>query len=152
MKGRTAVEAGTVNWEEMAASSHYRTAEAVQQQLKKGNLGEAAVGLQELIQALGRSEKRELKSQLIRLMSHVIKWRTQPQRRSQAWAATICNAREEIADIQEEAPSLTDPVIRNMWERCFVAAKREAEGQMNRRSTLAGLSWKDVFEEPYEVK
>jgi hypothetical protein len=86
------------------------------------------------------------------LMAHIIKWKTQPERRSYGWVATIYNAREEIADIQAETPSLTDDVIKTMWDGCLLAATREAEGEMNQSSDVSALSCEEVFEEEYEVK
>ncbi len=138
-----------MNWQELSVTSHYQTAVAVANELQGGNIQEAAAGIKELIDALARSEKRALKSQLIRLMVHVIKWKSQPERQSRSWAATIYNAREEIADIQEEIPSLTHSVILEMWDRCFRAAKREVEGEMNQTSAVSKLSWEEVFEKQY---
>jgi hypothetical protein len=43
---------------------------------------EATIGLDKLIEALSRSEKRALKSQLARVVLHTIKWRARPERRS----------------------------------------------------------------------
>ena len=139
-----------MNWQELSFTSHYQTAVAIQQELLIGNVEEATSGIKQLIDALGRSEKRALRSQLVRLMMHIIKWHTQPERRSRSWIASIYNAREEISDIQEETPSLTDSVIGKMWEKSFRMAKRKAEGEMNRRAAVSELSWKQVFEEQYD--
>jgi hypothetical protein len=141
-----------VNWARLSAESHYQVAVEIERALLQGDFDEAEAGIKELINALGRSEKRALKSQLIRLMAHIIKWKTQPERRSYGWVATIYNAREEIADIQAETPSLTGDVIREMWDACLLAATREAEGEMNQRSSVSSLSWQEVFEEEYEGK
>ena len=141
-----------VNWARLAAESHYQTAVEIERSLLEGDFDEAEAGIKELINALGRSEKRALKSQLIRLMAHIIKWKTQPDRRSRAWVATIYNAREEIADIQGETPSLTDDVIKKMWDACFRAAIRDAEGDMNQKSTVAALCWQEVFEHECEIR
>ena len=141
-----------MNWQEISSTSHHQTAVAVQQELREGNLQEASAGIQELIDALARSERRALKSQLIRLMAHVIKWKEQPERQSRSWAATIHNARDEIADIQGEIPSLNKSVILELWDKCLVAAKREAEAELNRKARVAKLSWKQVFEDPYDIK
>ncbi|HNJ43795.1 MAG TPA: DUF29 domain-containing protein [Acidobacteriota bacterium] len=139
-----------MNWQDLSATSPYQTALEIEDELAKGNIAEASAGLKELIEALGRSEKRALKSQLIRLMAHIIKWKTQTQKRSRSWVASIYNAREEIADIQEETPSLTNEVIEEIWEKCFQAAKRDAEAEMNQDTRMAGLSWEDVFEAEYK--
>lgn len=140
-----------VNWARLSAESHYQVAVEIERALLQGDFGEAEAGIKELINALGRSEKRALKSQLIRLMSHVVKWKTQPERQSYGWVASIYNAREEITDIQAETPSLTNEVIEAMWNTCFRAAVREAEGEMNQKSTVASLSWQEVFEEQYDI-
>lgn len=140
-----------VNWARLSAESHYQVAVEIERALLQGDFDEAEAGIKELIHALGRSEKRALKSQLIRLMSHVVKWKTQPERRSYGWVAAIYNAREEIADIQAETPSLTGDAIREMWEASLRVATREAEGETNQRSNVLSLSWQEVFDEEYEI-
>ncbi len=137
-----------MQWDVLAASSHFQASVAIRDELAAGHLDEAAVGLEELIEALSRSERRALKSQLIRLMAHVIKWKSQPELRSRSWAVTIYNARSEIVDIQEETPSLTADVVRQLWDRCFRRARKEAEEAMGERCAFEALSWGEVFEEP----
>jgi hypothetical protein len=53
-----------MNWKELAIESHYQTAVTIKQELVKGDVEEAKIGIEELIEALGRSEKRALRSQL----------------------------------------------------------------------------------------
>jgi Domain of unknown function DUF29 len=139
-----------MDWQELSATSHYQTALEIEDELEKGNIQEASTGLKELIEALGRSERRALKSHLTRLMSHIIKWKTEPEKQLRSWVATIYNARDEIRDIQEETPSLTNEVIEELWEKCLQAAKREAEADMNQDSSITDLSWEEVFEEEYK--
>ena len=138
-----------MTWRERAATSHYKTAVAVQEQLRAGNLSDGLAGVEELIEALSRSERRALKSHLVRLMAHIIKWQTQPDKRNRSWRASILNARDEITEIQEETPSLNDEVIRQMWDKCFQAAKRQAEGDMDQESPISALSWDEVFKQEY---
>jgi hypothetical protein len=138
-------------WQTLSTDSPYRTAVAIQQELQAGHIAEAANGLAELIDALSKSERRALKSQLARLMLHIVKWRAQPERRSLSWVASIENARDEIADIREETPSLNEQVVKGLWGKAFVIAKRDAEAEMGRRSDIAMLTWEDVFETIYEL-
>lgn len=140
-----------MNWQELSSTSHYKTAMALKNEIARGNLPEAVIGIEELIQALSRSEKRALKSQLIRLMLHIIKWQSQPERRSLSWVASIKDAREEIADIQEETPSLTDNVIKELWDKAFIIANRDAQAEMSKKSAVAELSWQEVFENGYDL-
>ena len=140
-----------IDWRDLAATSPYLAAVAVREALERLDVSEASEGIQEVIDALSRSERRALKSQLIRLMAHIIKWQAQPERRSRSWRASINGARREIADIQYETPSLGRSVIESLWSDCFEAAKDEAEGEMDRPSPVASLSWAAVFEDVYEV-
>jgi hypothetical protein len=47
-----------MNWQELSTTSHYQTAVAVKEKLLEGDIEEATHGIEELIEALGRSEKR----------------------------------------------------------------------------------------------
>ncbi|MGA9773799.1 MAG: DUF29 domain-containing protein [Blastocatellia bacterium] len=141
-----------MDWQELSATSHYQTALEIEQELEKGNIEEASTGLKELIEALGRSEKRALKSHLTRLMAHIIKWKTQSVKRSRSWVATIYNARDEIRDIQEETPSLTNDMIEEIWNKCLQSAIRDAEADMNQGSSVSELTWQEVFEDAYRIE
>ena len=138
-----------IDWKELVTTSHLETVKAIQHELEAGNLDEAEEGLNELASAMGRAERNAVDSQLVRLMKHVIKWKSQPERRSASWAVSIVNARYEIAKTQEYEPSITDEVIRGMWERAFKQAKKEAELEMQKKSTIETLSWNEVFNESY---
>jgi hypothetical protein len=49
-------------WQELAATSHYQTAVAVREALRKGNVQDATQGLEELIDALSRADRRALEA------------------------------------------------------------------------------------------
>ena len=85
-------------------------------------------------------------------MLHIIKWQSQPERRSLSWIASIKDAREEIADIQEETPSLGNNVIAELWNKVFVIAQRDAQAEMGKLSTVTALSWQEVFEDDYNLQ
>lgn len=139
------------NWEFLSATSPYRTAIAIQQLLQEGKSMEASEGLNVLIDSMGRSERRALKSQLVRLMSHVIKWKCQPERCSASWAITIRDARTEIEDSQEEYPSLNEEYIQSIWDKCLSRAVKNAEDEMGVKCQLTSLSWSEVFEDEYTL-
>ncbi|MDJ1177540.1 DUF29 domain-containing protein [Roseofilum sp. BLCC_M91] len=137
------------DWQQLAIHSHYQTANAILDRLQAGSPSEASQGLEVLIEAMGRSEKRAIQSQLIRLMSHIIKWNEQPELRSASWSITIQSARDEIEDIQEEVPSLNRDFIESIWEKCFQRAVRYAESEMGIQGQVSSLSWEQVFETEY---
>ncbi|MGH8578817.1 MAG: hypothetical protein ACREVK_01390 [Gammaproteobacteria bacterium] len=56
------------NWQELSSTSHYQTAMAIRQAFQEGDIGDATIGIEELIEALSRSDKRALRSHLICLM------------------------------------------------------------------------------------
>jgi Domain of unknown function DUF29 len=63
--------------------------------------------LAEEIEAVGRSERREIRSRLEILLIHLLKWRYQPEWRSNSWRASISEARRRIEDVLADNPSLS---------------------------------------------
>jgi hypothetical protein len=80
--------------------------------LRSGCVEEADVEhLAEEIEDLGDRHRREIKSRLVVLVKHLLKWSAQPQGRytesgSSSWLSTIREQRGQLADLLEEAPSL----------------------------------------------
>jgi hypothetical protein len=62
--------------------------------------------LVEELEALGRSEQRELGSYLQVLLMHLLKCQYQPEKRTQSWDRTLENCRDQIQDCLEDTPSL----------------------------------------------
>ena len=58
------------------------------------------------IQALARSEKREIENRLNVLLVHLLKWQYQPAQRSGGWASTIIEQRARLLKRLQESPSL----------------------------------------------
>jgi hypothetical protein len=140
-----------MNWQEQAATSHYQTAVAVGQQFKAGHVEEASAGIEELIEALSRWERRALESHLVRLMAHILKWQVQPARRGRSWVSTIKQVRRAIQKIQKETPSLNEAVIHNLWDECFEDAKDVAVAETDLDVGVKNLSWDEVFVEEYRL-
>jgi hypothetical protein len=109
-------------------------------------------GLEELIDALARADKRALESHLTRVMQPVIQWKMQPERRSRSWIRTIRNGRKEIRKLQQDTPSLTDQLIREqLGDDCLDSAIGEAEGDMGCDLLPLALTWQEVFEDEYRL-
>ncbi|NJN67297.1 MAG: DUF29 domain-containing protein [Chloroflexaceae bacterium] len=137
-----------MDWHEVATRSHYQTAAAVQACLHEGDIEAVGRGIEELVAALGRSERRALKSQLVRLVTHVIKWKEQPERRTSSWVYTIESARMEIADLLEEEPSLR-PQLPDLLSRVQQQGQRLAEAEMQQPAKMGEVSWQELFEDRY---
>ncbi len=78
-----------------------------------------------------------------------ITWRLQPERRSRSWRNTSENAREAIAEIQEDTQNLTDAVIHALWEKTLRKVRREAESDIDIPVSPLSLTWQEVFEDEY---
>ena len=75
--------------------------------LRAGRFGEADLEhIAEEIEDMGTSQRHELRSRLRVLLSHLLKWRFQADRRSRSWKATIRVQRDELADLLRQMPSL----------------------------------------------
>lgn len=99
------------------------------QQLKENKLNEIDIpNLIEEIESMGRSEKRELKSRLIVLLMHLLKWHYQPENRSESWRSTITEQRIYIEGLLEDSPSLK-PLLSEVFEDCYQKARLKASDE-----------------------
>lgn len=60
----------------------------------------------EEIEAVGKSDRRELLHRLAVLISHLMKWKYQPRLRGRGWANIIMEQRDSIEDVLTDSPSL----------------------------------------------
>jgi Domain of unknown function DUF29 len=145
----------THDWGYLAASSHYVLAKEIKFSLQEGDIEDALEGLNELIDSMSKIAIREMRSHLIIIMIHILKWNHQPQKRSWSWRISISNARDEIEDVQEETPSVTKKAIEGEWEKAFNKAVRRAAEEMKMTDKEEHnfkpeiLTWEEVFEKEY---
>lgn len=94
--------------------------------IKEGRFAEIDVGnLIEEIEDMGRSEKRAVKSNLIVLLLHLLKYKYQPAKRSNSWRATIREHRRRLRDLFQESPSLK-PYFTQIFEKCYQDSREQA--------------------------
>lgn len=139
------------DWEELTATSYVDTVTELQTTLAEQDYEQLSEGLQTLLTSMSQELKRALRSQLSRLMMHVVKWKIQPDKRSGSWAVSILDARENIEEIMWEKPSLNRQLIQDIWDRTVQQAIRKAEEETQCRTNLTALTWKEVFEDEYSV-
>jgi hypothetical protein len=60
----------------------------------------------EEVETLGRSERAAVRSQLRRMLVHLIKQRVQPERAGASWQISVASARMEIRNDIRDSPSL----------------------------------------------
>jgi hypothetical protein len=94
--------------------------------LRAGRVGDADLAaIAEEIESLGKTEKRELVSCLTVLLLHLLKWERQPAGRGNSWRLSIANARDEIADLLADNPSLKT-IIDEVTASAYRYARRKA--------------------------
>lgn len=141
--------ATTYDWGELIATSEYDALLAIREALRDGELEEAEAGLQEMIDTVARIHRNTIASHLKQLMAHILKWKIQPGFRSGSWSKSILNARDAIEGIQNAVPSMTDDVVRAVWDDAFRRAKRLAEAETHLKVTISNLTWEEVFDDEY---
>ena len=94
-----------VDWELLAVESPLAAALQIREALQADDGVNALRGLEELIDALSRSEDRELRHRMEILMAHILKWKTQPPG-TKSWRLTINEQRRQIAGTPSGQPPL----------------------------------------------
>ena len=111
--------------------------------LRSGRVGEADLeAIAEEIESMGKTEKRELVSRLTVLLLHLLKWRRQPTGRGNSWRLSIANARDEIADLLADNPSLKaalDEVMASAYR--YARRKAAIETDLAEDDFLARCPW-----------
>jgi len=99
--------------------------------LRAGRLSSADIAnIAEEIDSMGRGEKRELTNRLAILLTHLLKWRAQPERRERSWLATIREQRRQALRVLRDNPSLRpqlEEVMADAYGDAVQAAIRETD-------------------------
>jgi Domain of unknown function DUF29 len=79
------------------------------------------------IEDVGKSEKRELASRMAALLAQLLKWSSQPNKRTNSRRATINDQRKRVALALKETPSLKAVMRDPVWqEAVWLDARAEA--------------------------
>jgi hypothetical protein len=97
--------------------------------LRAGKLTAADIEhIAEEIESMGRSEQQQLESHLTVLLSHLLKWRFQPNFRGNSWRLSIKERRVKIIRHLRKNPSLKamlDETITDSYGDALIGAERE---------------------------
>ena len=95
-------------------------------QLKNGQIQDLDIeNLIEEVQSMGSNDKREIKSRLIVLIMHLLKYKYQPKKKTKSWTSTIITQRNELELVLEDSPSLNLFLKENISE-CYQKARKNA--------------------------
>jgi hypothetical protein len=98
--------------------------------LREGRIDEIDIkNLAEEIEDLGKSDRSAVRSQLGRMIMHLIKQKMQPERDGSSWRNSVVDARREIRVRIEDSPSLRRHLRQNL-EKIYTAAVQDAVEEM----------------------
>ncbi len=89
----------------------------------------------EEIEDMGKRERRSLKSNLIVVLLHLLKWQFQPERRSGSWESSLLEHRRRIRETLADSPSLLvfgREVLADAYGQAIKQAKAETGLPLNR--------------------
>ena len=95
-------------------------------QLKNGQIQDLDIeNLIEEVQSMGSNDKREIKSRLIVLIMHLLKYKYQPKKKTKSWTSTIITQRNELELVLENSPSL-NPFLKENISECYQKSRKNA--------------------------
>jgi len=77
---------------------------------------------------MGRSERRSLKSNVIVILLHLLKWQFQPEYRTGSWEGSIIEHRGRVRDLLKDSPSLV-PYLETILSECYGRAVEQAKAE-----------------------
>lgn len=94
--------------------------------LRENKLAEIDVAnLIEEIEDMGKSQKQAVRSNLIVLLMHLLKYQYQPEKQSGSWKYTIREHRRPLIEAFEDSPSLLN-YLAEVFDKCYQNARKEA--------------------------
>ncbi|WP_035986651.1 DUF29 domain-containing protein [Leptolyngbya sp. KIOST-1] len=111
------------------AADYLRWLEATADALKRGDYGAIDwANVIEELEDMGRRERQSLKSNLVILLLHLLKWQFQPDRQSNSWKASIVEHRQRLEDSVETSPSLK-PYLGTVLPKAYADAVERAAAE-----------------------
>jgi hypothetical protein len=84
----------------------------------------------EEIADMGKSERRSLKSNLIVILVHLLKWQLQPEKKNGSWEASIIEHRRGVKEALDDSPSLKS-YLESVFTECYAQAVKQAKAETN---------------------
>ena len=98
---------------------YYQWLTATANKLRQGKLAEIdVVNLIEEIEDMGRSERKAVRSNLRILLMHLLKYKYQPEKRTNNWLFTIVEHRKRLQQSFQDSPSLR-PYFLEVFEESY---------------------------------
>ena len=104
------------------------------------------------IEAMGRSEKRAIESNLRVILMHLLKWKYQPQQRSGRWGGSIAEHRIRVRKSLQDSPSLKkylSEIFPEAYQDAIKIASRETNLEPAIFPTFCEWTLQQVLDEEY---
>ena len=108
--------------------------------------------LAEEIESLGKSEESELENRLAILISHLLKWKYQPERRSKSWIFTIREQRKKVIRHLKRNPSLKykeDEAFESSYSDAVMRTEKETRLDIDVFPERMPFNQQDVLKEDW---
>jgi predicted DNA-binding ribbon-helix-helix protein len=119
----------TVDLATLYEQDYYLWLETTVQLLQQGKLTQLDLdNLIDEIAYMARKEKKALASNLKILLMHLLKYKYQPEKRSNSWRYTILEHRQRIEADLEDSPSLK-PYLQDVFPQIYSKARKVAAAE-----------------------
>jgi Domain of unknown function DUF29 len=106
-----------------------RWVETTAEQLRAQDYGSVDwENLIEEIEDMSRRERKALKSNLVVILLHLLKWQYQPECRTGSWRGSIREHRRRINEDLKDSPSLA-PYLQEVFAECYEYAREQASDE-----------------------
>jgi hypothetical protein len=125
------------------------------QLLKSGKFADVDLNhLIEEIESMGARERKELISRLEVLLTHLLKWQYQPERRGRSWQLSIIEEREKLLDHLQTNPSLKNPSVfadylAKSYKYALIGAQRETGLSRSAFPAICPYTEEQIFDEDF---
>jgi hypothetical protein len=110
--------------------------------------------LAEEIESLGREQFNKLESALRVLLTHILKWDHQPERRSRSWLLSIAEQRFEIEDVLADNPGLRPRIAEALargYRKARLEAAKETELDETRFPEACPYDFDEITTRPFKL-
>jgi len=85
------------------------------------------VNLSEFLADMAKRDRREVSSRLVTLLTHLLKWQHQPERRSGSWEKTVLEQRRELRELLESGTLYNHALA--ILAKSYADARKEAAAE-----------------------
>lgn len=122
----TQLQSTKINQNNLYDTDFYLWIETTTKQLREKQFNQLDLAnLIQEIEDMGKQAKHALKSNLVVVLMHLLKYQYQPEKRTRSWLLSIFEHRRRINESLEDSPSLKN-YYQEVFNKCYQNARKEA--------------------------